>query len=430
VHLITLGLNHNSAPIELRESVAITDVQLPAALGRLAKIDYVREAAIISTCNRTELYVVTQSAYHFDHSLLIQFLSSVRNVPEADLARHLYQFRDIDAVTHLMKVAAGLDSMMLGEYQIMAQIKSAYAAAQAANSVDSWLNSLFQTALNIGKRVRTDTEISRGVFSIGAAAVEFAIRIFGDSLSHQSVLLIGAGETSELTARHLQARGASTVFVANRTRERAETLAAQLDNAYAVDYSMVDTYLTKADIVICSTSSDIPVITKEMVKNALRLRRNRPLYMVDIAMPRDIETAVGFLDNVFLYNIDDLANVVDHAKSERMAEILKAEQIVADAANEYMLWRQSLDATPLIISVRERLESLRLDEMSKLRARLPHLDEREVRAVEQSLQSLCNKIAHDAITSIKLSYKQRDENGYIRLEAVKAAFGLNEKSEK
>jgi glutamyl-tRNA reductase len=430
VHLIALGLNHNSASIDLRESVAVSDTELPELLGSLASMEQIQEAAILSTCNRTELYFVTTSPVLYDDSRLGTIFSAIHHVDERSVQGHLYCHRDAAAVSHLMKVASGLDSMMLGEYQIMAQVKAAYAFAQTARTTDITLNSLFQSALNTGKRVRTDTEISRGAFSVGAAAVEFATRIFGDSLHSQAVLIIGAGQTSELTARHLQARGAHTIYVANRTHDRAVALASQLDNAEAVDYSDIVSYLIKADIVICSTSAEQPIVTTAMVKSILRSRRNRPLYMVDIAVPRDVEQLVGDLDNVFLYNIDDLSHVVEQAKNDRVQEIRKAEQIVLESSNEYMTWRKSLDATPMIIAVREKLESMRLDEMARLRAKLPHMDEREIKAVEQSLHSFSNKIAHDAITAIKASFLQRDETGYARLSAIKTAFGLDEKTEK
>jgi glutamyl-tRNA reductase len=430
VHIIALGLNHNSAPIELRESVAISDTELPGTLKSLADLDNVRECAILSTCNRTELFVLTQAATSYDEVLLGNFFASLHGESNADLFDHLYFYRDISAVEHLLKVASGLDSMMLGEYQIMAQVKSALAVAQAAQTTGATLNNLFQSALNTGKRVRTDTQISRGAFSVGGAAVEFATRIFGDTLQSSTVLLIGAGQTSELTARHLQAHGATKIFVANRTRQRADALASQLEGATAVDYSEVDGYLVKANIVICSTSADRPVITTEMIQTAMRMRRNRPLYLVDVAVPRDVEPSAGDIENVFLYNIDDLSQVVQHSQDERLNEIKSAEIIVAEAAMEFMSWRKSLDSTPMIISVREHLESLRLDEMARLRAKLPHLDEREIRAIEQSLQSFSNKIAHDAIKSIKASFTKQDNSSYARLEAIQTAFGLDEKPEK
>ena len=430
MHIIALGLNHNSASIELREGVAVPDDQLQQRLSLLRDLDQVREGVILSTCNRTELYVVTGERLSYDEQILGEFLASLHGLRTERLAGHLYCYRDEDAVTHLMEVAAGLDSMMLGEYQIMSQIKAAYSAAQTARTTDAVLNSLFQSALNIGKRVRTETEISRGAFSVGAAAVEFATRIFGENLSTQSVLILGAGQISELTARHLQARGVSRVFVTNRTLERAENLASQLENARAVPFDALSEYLAKADIVICSTAAVMPVITKDLLKLTMRVRRNRPLYIVDIAVPRDVEVSAGQLENVFLYNIDDLSQVVSRAQQERKIEVKKAKQIVDEAAAEHMRWRQSLDATPLIISIRERLESLRLDEIARLRAKLPHLEEREMKAIEQSLQSFSNKIAHDAILAVKESTMQRDATGYARISAIMSSFGLSEVEEK
>jgi glutamyl-tRNA reductase len=430
VHLIVLGLNHNSATIELRECVAVADSDLPQILSQLVALDHVREVVVLSTCNRTEFYVVTTQSVGYDEVQLSHFMASLHNLPISDLTEHLYRFRDEDAVRHLMSVAAGLDSMMVGEYQIMSQVKSAYAVAQNARCTDSNLNALFQHALSVGKKVRTDTEISRGAFSIGAAAVEFGHKIFGDSLSSRSVLLIGAGQISELAARHLQARGVTAVYVANRTFDRAVALANQLDGAMAVEFDKVPTYLVSTDIVICSTSAAVQVVTREMVRQAMHSRRNRPLYLVDIAVPRDVEASAGALENVFLYNIDDLSQVVQQSQQDRMLEVQKARQIVNESAADYMRWRQTLNATPLIVAVRERLESHRLDEMARLRAKIPHVNESDIRAIEQSLQSFSNKVAHDAIVAIKESSLQKDAAGHARIAAIKAAFGLGEKTDK
>ena len=324
-----------------------------------------------------------------------------------------------------MNVACGLDSLVLGEYQILAQVKAAYAAAQAAGSAGPHLNQLFQSALATAKQVRTDTEIGRGVFSVGSAAVELARQIFGDTLEGRTVLILGAGKMSDITARHLQARGATTMFVANRTYHRAAQLAEQLGaGAEARNFEDLPALLVSSDIVICSTSAPHPVVTRKLLESALRARRNRPLFLIDIAVPRDVEASASELNDVYLFNIDDLKQVVDQARTERSKEIVKAERIVSAAVGEFLTWRRALDVAPMIVAVRSRLEALRLEELAKLRARFPELPEREMHAMEAAMNAYSNKMAHYAIMAIKGSAQVEPDRAAERLDAIRAAFGL------
>ncbi|HEY3329375.1 MAG TPA: glutamyl-tRNA reductase [Capsulimonadaceae bacterium] len=426
-------MNHTSAPVEVRERVVIPEHTLPSCLSSLTAMDGVREAVLLSTCNRTEIYCVVEDAAPlsdreaFGEDELIGFLVGLHGIARPLIEGHTYTYRDGAAANHLMNVTSGLDSMVLGEYQILAQVKAAYAAAQAAGSVGAILNSLIQSALAAGKRVRTDTEISRGAFSIGSAAVELARQIFGDSLASHKVLILGAGKMSDLTARHLQARGTPSVFVANRTFERAQQLAEQLGaGAEARSFDELPSLLVSSDIVICSTAAPHPVVTRDLVRTAMKGRRNRALFLIDIAVPRDVESAVGDMDNVYLFNIDDLEQVVAEARAGRSAEIGKAQVVVDHAVTEFLTWWRSLEVAPLVVAVRQRLESLRLEEMAKLRAKFPHLSERDMKAVEASMQAYANKVAHSATVAIKRSAGGDGESTYERLDAIRAAFGLEE----
>jgi glutamyl-tRNA reductase len=427
LHLIALGINHQTAPVALRESVAVSDPALPAALTRLSALPAVQEAVLLSTCNRTEVYALVAPTHADPEEPLIHYLSTLQGERHHSLDGHLYCYRDGAAARHVMEVAAGIDSMILGEYQIMAQVKSAYAAAHSQSATGPVLNTLFQMALSCGKRVRSETEISRGAFSVGAAAVELAVQIFGDSLASRTVLVLGAGKMSELTARHLQAKGSPAVLVANRSFDRAGELARQLgDTARAMRFDDLPEALVTSDIVICSTAAPHPVLTRETAVKAMRARRNRALFLIDIAVPRDVESSVGDLENVYLFNIDDLNRVVEQAQKERTGEVAKARQIIEQYVGDYLAWRRSLEVTPLIVAVREKLDAVRLEEMAKLRARASHLSERDLRSLEASLQSFANKVAHAATVAIKDAAHGDPDLSYERLSAIRAAFGLDE----
>ena len=376
--LLVVGINHHSAPVDVRERLAVSEHSLPAALSDLLTLPGVAEGAVLSTCNRTEVYVASDSP----EDALADWLAGWHGLGRHEFDGHLYSYREGAAARHLFSVAAGLDSMIVGEPDIQRQVRTALDAAQGAGTAGALVNRLFQDALQCGKKVRTDTGLARGAFSIGAAAVDLATQIFGDTLTGRTVLVLGAGKMSETTARHLQARGAPAIVVANRTYEKAQSLAS-LFGGSAHRFDDLPQLLTQADIVVCSTAAPHPVVTREGVRQALRARRGRPLFLIDIAVPRDVESSVDELDTVYLYNIDHLQEFVAGARQARQVEVDKAQGLIDGATNEFMRWQHSLDAAPLIVAVRERLETVRSGEMARLRARLPGLSDKEWQAVSK-----------------------------------------------
>jgi glutamyl-tRNA reductase len=331
--LVIVGLSHRTAPIDLREHLAIAPPQMGGALDRLVKVAGAREAVLLSTCNRTEVYVRADAGSPGDQPLRAFF---------ADLYKHpglvpaLYHHEGAAAVHHLFRVAAGLDSMVIGETEILGQVKSAYQLAQTHGATGKITNVLFQRALFVGKQVRTRTHISAGASSVGSVAVTLAERIFG-SLHKRHVLLLGAGEMAEVTARHLLSQKTGQIVILNRTVEKAQALASML-NGRAGSIDALTEELPQADVVICSTSAEAPIVTAELVQKVMKTRRGKSLYFVDIAVPRNVEPAAHNLDNVYLYNIDDLQRIVDENMTRRRAEIDDAESFVAGLSREFHAW--------------------------------------------------------------------------------------------
>jgi len=423
--LLVLGINHTSASIEVREKLAISDRDLPRALASLTNLADVREGALLSTCNRTEAYAVAGPDAGPLEDTLAEFLAGWHGLSRQEFDGHLYCYRAGAAANHLFSVAAGLDSMILGEPDIQRQVKTALEAAQSAHSIGTRLNRLFQDALVTGKRARTETGVARGTFSVGAAAVELATQIFGESLTGRTVLVLGAGKMSEVTARHLQARGAPAVLVTNRTYDRAVTLAAHF-GGQARRFDDLAQLLLTADIVVCSTAAPHPIITRSLMNDVMRGRRGRPLYLIDIAVPRDVEASVDALQNVYLYNIDHLQDLVAGARQSRAGEVTRAKEIVDAAAADYLRWERSLEVAPLVVAVRQKLDSVRLDELARLRTRLPDLSDKEWRTIEAAMQALTNKIAHPVMGAIKAA--PESEDGVAALDAIRRAFALEEDS--
>lgn len=407
----------------MRERLAIGESDLESALRAFMDLDPVRECVLLSTCNRTEAYAILSDSGKDD--LLADFLAGWHGLNQNEFTRHLYTYREGAAADHLFSVAAGIDSMILGEPDIQRQVKQSLIAAQEARTAGALLNQLFQTALTAGKRARTETSIAEGAFSVGAAAVELATQIFGESLSGHNVLMVGAGKMSEVTGRHLQSRGAPNIVVVNRTFENAVHLAEQYGGV-ASPIEELPTALQRADIVVCSTSAATPVITRTLVKDAVRARHNRPLFLIDIAVPRDVESSVDELDNVYLYNIDHLQQLVAGARQARESEVLRAREICASLTLEYLQWCRALEVSPMIVAVRDRLESIRLAELSRLRSRLPGISDKDWRQVESALHAITNKIAHPATMAIRAAAE--DDDGAQRLETIRAVFGLDEES--
>lgn len=364
--VVALGLSHKSAPIEIRERVVVPAEQLGAALSELAERPGVREAVLLSTCNRTELYAVLDP--ETPTAVLSSWLEECRHLEPRWLSQFLYEHRGRGAVTHLLSVAAGLDSLVIGEPQILGQTKLAYQASTQAGLLGCVLDRLFQHAFSTAKRVRTDTEIGNHPVSVAFAAVSLARQIFGD-MSRRTALLIGAGETIELTARHLREQGIARLIIANRSLERAHRLAAQ-HGAEGISLGEIPQYLEVTDIVLASTASTLPILGKGSVERALRRRKHRPMFMVDIAVPRDIEPEVGELSDVYLYTVDDLREVIDDSLRSRQVAARQAEVIIEEQAERFMGWVRSLDAVATIRRYRHQADRQRDEVLQRARRRL------------------------------------------------------------
>ena len=417
MHLLLVGLNHKTAPVELREKLSISQAQLPDALAGLKALDGVSECLLLSTCNRTEVYAYT--AGRSDDEAIRNWMSEFCNVPQADFSPHTYSVAGHKAAEHLFRVAAGIDSMVVGETQILGQVKDAYAAASELGTTGSVLNTLFQQAASVGKRARTETAISRGASSAGSAAVLLARSIFGE-LSGCAVLIVGAGKMADLTIEHLTSSGISHVLVANRTYAKAAELAERF-HGEAVKFEEMPNALARADIAITSTGAKRPIISRDMMHQAMRARRGRPVFLIDIAVPRDIEADVSKLDDVFLYNIDDLQAVVESDKANRKAEIEKVETIIAEEVDEFSAWFRSLEAVPIIAALREKFEGIRQSELEKLCRKLPHLSAEDKEAIGAAMKSIVNKVSHDPMIRIKELTSDTE-----KLRVICETFGLRQ----
>lgn len=370
--LISLGLNHTTAPVDIRERVVFEAGDLASALASLARMRGIREAAIISTCNRTEIYCAVDSIEERDHDIVNWFHGWHGEAP-GDIEPCLYRHYDADAVRHLMRVACGLDSLILGEPQITGQLKDAWRAANDENVIGPELGRLFQHAFAVCKEVRTDTAIGASPVSVAFAAVSLARQIFGD-LGQRTALMLGAGETVELAARHLRGAGLRHLIVANRDIHRAARVA-ETHGGEGIALASLPERLHEADIVVASTASTLPILGKGAVEQALRRRRNRPMFMVDIAVPRDIEPEIGQLDEVFLYTVDDLRNVIAEGMAARQRAAADAESIVEREVQRFLAWQRSLDAVATIRAYREQSEAMRAQTVAEARRRLARGDD-------------------------------------------------------
>ncbi|MEN6519540.1 MAG: glutamyl-tRNA reductase [Armatimonadota bacterium] len=418
MYLVVIGLNHKTAPVAVRESLAVSDEDLPKALESLRACPSIAECCILSTCNRTEVYAVTNQ--RDDEETILDFMGSCNGNPRVGIEQHIYRHRGHKAVEHLFSVASGIDSMMVGENQIIGQVKNAFCAACDCDSTKTVLNTLFQQALSVGKRARTETDISKGAFSVGYAAVELARLVFGE-LSGRTVLIIGAGKMGELTAKHMQAAGATSVIVANRTLSKAEKLAAAL-NGRAVPFESLPDAMTQTNIVISSTGATEPVVSREEMAKIMRGRRERPIFMIDIAVPRDIEPSVSELDNVYLYDMDDLQSIVQESVDERQKETEKVKEIVAEETRKFSAWMKTLEAVPLIKSLREKLDELKETEWQRSSAKLSHLSDKDKETVRMMMQSLVNKITHNPLVKIKEYSSCADS--CEKLDIARELFGI------
>ena len=395
MQLLTLGINHKTAPVDIRERLTFGPDIIVAALRSLLEQQAVEEAVILSTCNRTELYCALRGSRQEE---IGHWLAGFHGMEIETISPYLYGHEGKDAVRHLLQVASGLDSLVLGEPQILGQVKAAYQTANDAGATGKLLGRLFQHTFSVAKQVRTDTAIGSSPVSVAFAAVSLARQIFSD-LSSQTAMLIGAGETVELAARHLHQHGIGRMIVANRTIERAHTLASQFD-AYAIALTEIPAHLAEADIVISSTASPLPVLGKGSVESALKKRRHQPMFMVDIAVPRDIEAEVGNLDDVYLYTVDDLEEVIQENLRSRQEAAGQAMEIIDLHVGEFMGWLRSLDAFDMIKDYRSQAERTR-DEVLQRARRLLNSGKTPDEALQFLAHTLTNKLLHTPSTRIR-----------------------------
>lgn len=416
MHIIALGHNHTTALLEAREQLAFDSDRLLAALRTLSEIDNVQESVILSTCNRNEIYCVV-SDREAATDTIADFMLGFHDANTENLRSTLYTFTDDEAVKHLFSVAAGVDSLIVGETQILAQLKDAYAAARQANTTGPVLNKLFNRCFETGKKVRHQTRISQGAVSVSFAAAELAKKIFS-SLEHKTVLLIGAGETSELTAMNLANNGIASFIVANRTYEKAVQLANHL-NGTAIELDRIVQHAGEADIIISSTASRSYVLSTQDLAALMQKRKNAPLFVIDLAVPRDIEPGASELYNVFLYNIDDLSAIAEQNKKERQKEIVKAYDIIDKSVSVFGEWYRSLDVTPTLVSLREHFEAIRRSEMEQLTRNLTP-DQKEL--VDRTTRSLMNKLLHNP--SVEIKKAAGNGSGHVLTQSIRKLFNL------
>jgi glutamyl-tRNA reductase len=369
MRLFAVGLSHRTAPIELREKVDFAHSGVSAALASLAARNVAREIAVLSTCNRAEVYVAAESEQALDE--LARFFAEYHAVPLEEVRQHLYVHQGPEAARHLLRVAAGLDSLVVGEPQILGQVKSAFNVASQEHYVGTVLNRLFNAAFAAGKRVRSETGLGEGAVSVSYAAIALAKKIFGD-LSHLHVLILGTGEMGKLTGLHLKAQNVKSITLSSRTRASAERLASQFD-ARVVDWPDMPGAIERADILVSATGAPATILDRTAVERAMKTRRDRPLFIIDIALPRDIDPAAGTIEQVFLYNVDDLQDIVKENLARRTAELKQADAIVDEEVARFAAWLQSREIIPTVVALRERFEHIRRAELGRLQHKLTGL---------------------------------------------------------
>jgi glutamyl-tRNA reductase len=415
MQLAIVGVSHKTAPVEVRERLAFNTDALRSALTALVGRQNVREAIILSTCNRVE--VMAESP---DDRMIREFLCDFHQITQDSVSKHLYTFRNAEAIRHVFRVAASLDSMMVGEPQILGQVKEAYRIATDAGTVGMHLNALMNRAFAVAKKVRSETGISQSAVSISFAAVELARKIFGD-LTGKTVMIMGASKMGELAAKHLKRNGVSSVLVTNRTFERAVELAKVFEGA-AVPFEHFTDHMVGADIVISSTGAPHFIISRTLAEQVIHRRKNKPVFFIDIAVPRDIDPAVNEIDNAFLYDIDDLQQVIDGNLKERMKEASRAEQIVDSEVVAFYLKMQSREVVPTIVQLKDSMEKLRRDEIERNRRLLKALSPEGQAVVDQISKSLINKILHPPIELLK--QMSHDPSGPELADLIRKLFNI------
>jgi glutamyl-tRNA reductase len=415
-----IGVNHNTAPVEVRERLAIPESRLPEACKKLAEHPGIEEGMILSTCNRVEILANTKNGAGAD---LRGFLQNYFHLEGAEINQHLYEYNEQEAVRHLFRVAASLDSMVVGEPQILGQVKEAYATARAVGAVRAQLDQLVTRAFAVAKRVRTETAVGSSSVSIASVAVDLAKKIFGN-LHGKHVYLVGAGKMSELAARHLMAHGCASIFVANRTYDRAVSLAYKF-KGQAIHFEDLHKTCDRADIVITSTGAPHAIFRPEHGEQFLARRKNRPMFFIDIAVPRDVDPAMNKLDGIFVYDIDDLQQAVASHVADRRKEAERAEAIVTIEVERFQARIQTLDVVPTIVSLQDHLETIRQAEIDRVRGRFGPMTPDQEMAVEALTRGIVNKIMHTPISTLKSA--ARDPEATTVIDLVRRLFNLQEK---
>jgi glutamyl-tRNA reductase len=419
MELVVVGLNHNTAPIRLRECLAFPENKLEDALRKVHTVPSVKENMIVSTCNRVEVYAATRQT---DEAILgvKHFLSQYHGLPLKEFEKSLYSLMGEEAVKHIFRVASSLDSMVVGEPQILGQIKSAYEMAVESKTSGIILHRLLHRAFHVAKRVRTETKIGDSAVSVSSVAVELAQKIF-ETLEKKTVLLIGAGEMCELAARHLVSGGVEKVWVTNRTHERAVALAQEFKGE-AIPFNEMNQGLKKVDIVISATDAPQYLIRHDQMAKVIKERKQKPIFFIDIADPRNIEPSVGDIENIYLYNIDDLKKVADENIKDRGKEAQKAEAIVQEEVVKFVNWYHSLEVTPTIVALRNKFEEIRKRELEKTLSLHPNLSEKEKKSLEALTSAIINKILHAPSTLLKQSDEEAMADLY--LDTLRTLFQL------
>jgi glutamyl-tRNA reductase len=419
--LLVTGVSHKTAPVEVRERLAFAEIALPAALRDLASRDGVNEAMLLSTCNRVEIALTADDAVD-PLAAVNSFLRDSRGVQMDALGPCLYHHEGKDAIHHLFRVAASLDSMVVGEPQILGQLKAAYAHAKANDCLNGLLENVITHAFSVAKRVRSETGIGQMAVSVSYAAVELARKIFG-SLDGRTVIIVGSGKMSELAARHLRRSGAAHIFVTNRTYERAQELAV-LFQGTPIEYNRFLGILPEVDILIASSGAPHFILNKEEMQRVISARRNKPMFLIDIAVPRNIEPSVNEIDNVFLYDIDDLQEVVNANLRERIKEAERAEELVVQEVERMMARLKVQEVVPTIVSLQEQLEHIRAAEIERMRRKLGPLTPEQEEALDGLTRGIVNKIAHGPISELRRQ-AGRPEGGHI-VDAIRQVFHLKD----
>ena len=419
MHLFLLGVSHRTAPVDLRERLDFSSGDLGTAVEALAHRHWTKNSVVLSTCNRSEIYVASQDVTRAEQDV-IDFLTDYHQLPTDAFIPHVFTHADVAAAKHLFRVAAGLDSLVVGEPQILGQVKTAFQAANEREAAGPLLTKLFTWSFNVGKRVRSETALGEGAVSVSYAAVALARKIFG-RLDGRRVLVIGAGEISTLTAQHLRSHGVGEITITSRTTANAETLA-QTVGGRALPWDQMMAALGAADIVITATGSQRPILTRAQVDRVRR--RGNPLFIIDIAVPRDVESAVGDIEQVFLYNVDDLQAIVQENLSRRAAEIERAEGIVAEEVAKFSAWQRSRATVPTIVALRQRFDTIRRSELQRLDGKLAALPPEGRAVVDQVTRLIMEKMLLEPTEQLKALPDEETQAAYT--EAINRLFGLRE----